>query len=356
MARILVVTWAGGGNVPPAITLATELARRGHDVRAHRHRVARPPVRVRRHPVRRPRAARRVGPVRRWRATCSPRPARPTSSCATTCSRPRLSAGEAAGVPVVALVHTLYTANLDDSGGLHPMGMAISIDSLATVRAELQVPAVASFGALLDRCATRAGDVPGVARRPVTRPARPRPLRRAAAGTARRRRRLATPGVDDGRPLVVAGLGTTPMDELPVLQRVVTALGAAPVRGIVTLGDHLDPDDLDVPDGRAAHWLRSPHRDAPVGIGGGHPRRPRHRAGRAVPRPAAWCASPSAASSPPTPTRSPRVGAGVVLDAGVVAGGHRRGDRPRRHRPRAPRRCGADGRGDRRARCGRVRP
>ena len=34
MARILVVTWAGGGNVPPAITLATQLAARGHDVRA----------------------------------------------------------------------------------------------------------------------------------------------------------------------------------------------------------------------------------------------------------------------------------------------------------------------------------
>ena len=34
MARILVVTWAGGGNVPPAITLATKLAQRGHEVRA----------------------------------------------------------------------------------------------------------------------------------------------------------------------------------------------------------------------------------------------------------------------------------------------------------------------------------
>ena len=53
------------------------------------------------------------------------------------------------------------------------------------------------------------------------------------------------PGVDDGRPLVVVGLGTTPMDEGPVLQRVLSALADAPVRVIATVGDHLDPDDFD---------------------------------------------------------------------------------------------------------------
>ena len=34
MARVLIVTWAGGGNVPPAVVLGTRLAARGHDVRA----------------------------------------------------------------------------------------------------------------------------------------------------------------------------------------------------------------------------------------------------------------------------------------------------------------------------------
>src|SRR5262245_38995225 len=33
MGQILVVTWNGGGNVPPALGVADELRRRGHDVR-----------------------------------------------------------------------------------------------------------------------------------------------------------------------------------------------------------------------------------------------------------------------------------------------------------------------------------
>src|SRR5262245_46882328 len=35
--KILVVTWNGGGNVPPALSLADELRRRGHDVRVLGH-------------------------------------------------------------------------------------------------------------------------------------------------------------------------------------------------------------------------------------------------------------------------------------------------------------------------------
>jgi UDP:flavonoid glycosyltransferase YjiC (YdhE family) len=37
MAEILVVTWDGGGNVPPAVGIATELQRRGHAVRFVAH-------------------------------------------------------------------------------------------------------------------------------------------------------------------------------------------------------------------------------------------------------------------------------------------------------------------------------
>jgi UDP:flavonoid glycosyltransferase YjiC (YdhE family) len=33
MAEIVFVTWDGGGNVPPAVGIATELRRRGHGVR-----------------------------------------------------------------------------------------------------------------------------------------------------------------------------------------------------------------------------------------------------------------------------------------------------------------------------------
>ena len=128
MARILVVTWAGGGNVPPAVTLATQLAARGHDVRAHRHRVAG-------RPVRRPTASRSCARdvLTEWDPAALARDvlaeARKVDLVVADYMLPAaLSAAEAAGVPVVALVHTLYAANLDGSGGLHPMGMASSID------------------------------------------------------------------------------------------------------------------------------------------------------------------------------------------------------------------------------------
>ena len=42
MAEILVVTWDGGGNVPPAVGIAGELAERGHTVRFVGHPRQRP--------------------------------------------------------------------------------------------------------------------------------------------------------------------------------------------------------------------------------------------------------------------------------------------------------------------------
>lgn len=41
MAEIVVVTWDGGGNVPPAIAIARELATRGHGIRVLGHRTQR---------------------------------------------------------------------------------------------------------------------------------------------------------------------------------------------------------------------------------------------------------------------------------------------------------------------------
>ena len=37
MARILAVTWDGGGNVPPMLGIAGELQRRGHQIRVLGH-------------------------------------------------------------------------------------------------------------------------------------------------------------------------------------------------------------------------------------------------------------------------------------------------------------------------------
>jgi MGT family glycosyltransferase len=50
-----------------------------------------------------------------------------------------------------------------------------------------------------------------------------------------------------GVPLVVVSLGTTPMGEAPVVQRVLDALADEPVQAVATIGDHLDAGTFTVP-------------------------------------------------------------------------------------------------------------
>ena len=49
---------------------------------------------------------------------------------------------------------------------------------------------------------------------------------------------------DDPRPLVLVGLSSTYQDQLPMVRRVVDALGRLPVRGLVTLGPAVDADEV----------------------------------------------------------------------------------------------------------------
>jgi UDP:flavonoid glycosyltransferase YjiC (YdhE family) len=248
MARIVIVTWEGGGNVPPALVLATRLAGRGHDVRAIgtdslADRFAAEGI-----------AFTARDPLHEWDPSALARDvlaaARTADLAVADYMLPSaISAAEAAAVPAVALVHTLYGALLDETGDPFPMAMAGSLDTQSAVRAELGLPAVASFGGLLERCAGVMVMAPQSLDLPAPGPpARVRyvgPLTEPAGADEGWR----PPGVDDGRPFVVVGLGTTPMDELPVLQRVVEAMGLADVRGIVTVGDHLSESDLEPPDG-----------------------------------------------------------------------------------------------------------
>ena len=48
-------------------------------------------------------------------------------------------------------------------------------------------------------------------------------------------------------PLVLVGMSSTYMDHAEVLQRVATALGTLPVRGLVTTGPSIGPDEIDAP-------------------------------------------------------------------------------------------------------------
>jgi UDP:flavonoid glycosyltransferase YjiC (YdhE family) len=165
-----------------------------------------------------------------------------------------LCGAEAAGRPTAALVHTLYRALLVDRAP-GPIAMATSVEGLNAARLALGLDQVTGFGDQLDRCARvlvtcpAELDVPGgdgddageqapLAANvryvgPVLEPAGP------DAGW-----KIEAEAEPDGRPRVVVSLGTTPMDELPVLRRVLEALADQDVEVVALLGGHLDPADV----------------------------------------------------------------------------------------------------------------
>jgi UDP:flavonoid glycosyltransferase YjiC (YdhE family) len=231
--------WAGGGNVGPFVCLAERLQARGHEVAA----VATPSL-----------AERLAGAGIEMHA--SPDGWLPSGDDLTQAIgsyRPdvvivdymltdALGHGEAAGVPTVALVHTLYRDLLVE-GAPTPIGMAGTVDDLNASRKAAGLPPIARYADLLTasdvvlvaapRALDGAGDVP-----PNVRYAGPL---------------LEGPGPDAGwvppagsGPLVVVSLGTAGdrTRELPVLGRIVGALGTMAVRAVVTLPHYIAPDDL----------------------------------------------------------------------------------------------------------------
>lgn len=246
-ARILFVTWDGGGNVPPVLALAGRLASRGHAVSV----------------LGSASLAERVEaegilftgrlPAQEWD---------PTAQALDVAAAARrdavdlvvvdymlpgaLCGAAGTGLPVVALVHTLYTANLVD-GDLGPMSMAASAEGVNATLAQLGLVPVQRLGELLERAemvmvtAPEELDEPGVARRGNVRYVGPA-LESSGPDAGWR-----PPGSDGDGPLVVVSLGTTPMDEGPVLQRVLDGLADRPVRVVATVGEHLYPSDFTVP-------------------------------------------------------------------------------------------------------------
>ena len=308
------MTWAGGGNVPPVLALADAAA--GARARGARHRLARRS----RHASRRRRS--RTSPGRCWRSGTAARSPRDVlrrgahgrrrrgglHAARRRCAAPRPSCR-----PSVALVHTLYAANLDGDGGLLPMQMAASVDGIAAVRAELGAGRRSPrFGALLDRQRTLLVTCPEALDLPGPR-ARQRALRRARP----RGRRARTPGGARRASTTVArsswsGWARRRWTRRPVLQRLLDGARATrPVRVIVTLGDHLDPADLDVP---ANVQLSGYVRHAavlPVGIGRGEPRRARHACWPRSPTALPLVCLPLGREQPLNAAAVERVGAGV---------------------------------------------
>jgi MGT family glycosyltransferase len=248
MARrgsILFVTWSGGGNIPPTLTLARWLRERGHEVRvlagaelADRFAAADIPLRSYR-------------AEEAWRSGLAAdveAEARrvPTDLVVVDYMQPAAMCGvEAAGLRVVALVHTLYAkvAVVEDS----PMYMAMTDDALATLRADLDLAHIDRLTDLLGRAAralvltTRAFDAPE-----LDTPANVcyvGPIVEEAGDDAGW-----SPPLAHTRPLVLVGLGTTPMNEGPVLQTVLAALESLPVQVFVTIGAHLDRANFRIPE------------------------------------------------------------------------------------------------------------
>jgi MGT family glycosyltransferase len=241
---ILFVTWSGGGNVPPVVALAQRLLDRGHDARvlasedlAGRFAEAGIPFRAYR-------------ADEAWKAGLADdvlaeiRRA-PTDVVVVDYMQPMaLCAAEATTARVVALVHTLFT-NVA-LGELSPMRMAAGEDALNSVRARLDLAPVAPITDLLHN----ADRVLVSSTRELDGPSAPDPANLRYVGPI-----VENPGVDrdweppwpDEAPLVHVSLGSTPMDEGPLLQTSLAALDGLPVHVFATVGAHLDPASLRPP-------------------------------------------------------------------------------------------------------------
>lgn len=265
-ARLLVVTWEGGGNVTPVLGLGAQLVARGHTVAV----LGQSSLRARVEAV-------GLGFVEQASSGWLPGAedvlgaveADPPDALVVDYMLPRgLCAAERTGLPTAALVHTLYAPVADNS--FPSIEMDASVEQVNALRAELGLDSVARVVDLLDTVqlvialTTPAFDGPAAVSHPHVRYVGPV---LESAGTDEG---WVPPfGADDTRPLVVVSMGTTPMDEGPVLRRVLSALAELPVRVLVQVGVHIDADALPTADnvvvsGFVRHAAVLPHASAVV--------------------------------------------------------------------------------------------
>jgi MGT family glycosyltransferase len=181
-----------------------------------------------------------------------------------------LCATEALGVPTVALVHTLYGALLHD-GTVSPMSMAATVPAVNHVRADLGLEPIERLGELFTGVAHVVVTVP----ESIDAPPDPLPPNVSYVGPVFEQADPEvpwSPPTGDG-PLVVVSLGTTDMDELPVLARVLGALAHEHARVLATVGDHADPWEIPTPGNATVtrfiqHAAVLPHADLVISHGG----------------------------------------------------------------------------------------
>ena len=239
---VLLAGWAGGGNVPPLVCLAQEMADQGVRVavlpgRGLSARVQGTPATILPETAGwLPGADDILSAVDQWG---------PDGLVVDYMLTDALCGAEASGKPTVAFVHTLYRALLGD-GAPHPMGMAGPVDALNQTRARLGLRPIQGYADLLTASALVSVAAPRELDGPGEVPANVGYLGplipRSAPGIRWR------PPKGSG-PLVAVSLGTaaTVENEAEIIQRILGALGKMPVRGLVNLPDHIRPRDLAAP-------------------------------------------------------------------------------------------------------------
>jgi len=301
--KCLFVTWAGGGNSTPVIGLSTRLMGRGHDVSVVSPDDSRPrfaevsvPYDVM------PRGERAVIDVIEHH--------RPDVVVVDFMMPSWLSQAEAAGVPSVALVHTLYDRIA--------AGLLLAFTTLEAVndeRAALGLDPVADARALLERM-TR---VLVTAYVELEDPAPPDHAGLRHVGAI-----LEEAGPDAGweppaTPLVLVSLGTTPgLGDDAVLPRLFDAVTDLPVHVLVNAGAHVDTSAFQPPGnvtvtGYVRHAAVMPHVDAVVTHGGLGVTLAALSHGRPM------VAVPLGRDQPHNAERIDAVGAGIALDASASA-------------------------------------
>lgn len=250
MGEILFVTWDGGGNVPPALGVAAELARRQHSIRVLGHPQQRAKVEsagfhfepfTHAHPWSPddPVPGMR-GAVRYITQVFTDRGIGEDVVAAAQKATPdlvvidcllfgALRAAERAGLRRAALVHTFYSQQSKQWSGGIP-ALLTGLRGMRAVPLWLRSNVVLSTTLPeLDRCAKLPGHVHFTG--PVWQGPKPIP---------------ATPDTD--QPLILVSLSTLYQDgQQQALQAILDALVDMPVRALVTTGPGVDPATLRAP-------------------------------------------------------------------------------------------------------------
>lgn len=262
MSRYLIVTWDGAGNLVPTLGIAQRLADAGHDVRLLGHPsikercgqgawTFRPFASAPAYDSARPGDLTQEMPFLVQNVFFSSDVARDTAAeferapadvlLVDALLPAALCAAEALPAPTAALFHSPYC--LFRGGPLLDM-ISMALPMIGAIRNELGLSSIEGIPQLHDRCDLALVATPREFEDFVEPAANVRFIGPVLDGPALAPA-VPAPAVDDGSvPLVVVSFSTSDMGQVPVLQRVLDALGHLPARVLVTAGPAVNPTGL----------------------------------------------------------------------------------------------------------------